>query len=501
MSADDSDEPNLDETRPLPGPGAGVSVAVVVTAATPSTGEASVPAGVQPTVTFSSPLDPSTVTGTTLRLVRQGTAVPVAAQVVYDPETRSATIAPTAPLEAGASYVVTVAGSSQGIRDVHGGALAVDVVWGFTVAERRGGRGTLIALLAVGLLVVAGVLVWALAFRDGGGIESAPAAVDFGDQDVGKRSAAQTVTVTNGGDSAVITAIAIQGKNAGDFAVGNASTCAPGPLDAGAACTISVRFTPAEKGDRAGSLEVEFESGEPAAVALTGTGVGEAVVSVSTNRIDFGPVEIGSDPVTEALKVTNSGPAPLTLTSLGIEGEQAADFAVSSEATTCSTEKPLAPAASCEIAVAFAPEAVGESSATLVIQHEGTGGSSEVALVGQGEGQVEASLEPDTVDFGDVGIGSASEPEPLTVSNTGTADLPLATIAIEGSNARDFEVQPDGSCRSGATLAAGDECTVAVAFVPTAEGERAGTLTVAGSSVTLRADLAGTGTAAPAATG
>ena len=64
-------------------------------------------------------------------------------------------------------------------------------------------RGWLVVAL-IALLAVAGFLIWYFVFRSDGGEETADVAlsssnVDFGDQDLGKRSAAQSLTLTNSG--------------------------------------------------------------------------------------------------------------------------------------------------------------------------------------------------------------------------------------------------------------------------------------------------------------
>ena len=495
MSPDDPRQPP-DETVPLRTGGA---APLAVLAADPASGEEGVSVRIQPTVTFSSPLDPRTVTPATFRLVRQGTAVPVTAQVVVDAATRSATLAPTAGLESGAAYVATVEGGPRGVRGADGGELATDIVWGFTIEERRRGRGWLIGLLAAGLALAAGVLVWAFAFNGDEGVDASPSSIDFGDQNIGQRSAVQTVTVTNDGGETTIDSIEIQGTNPKSFSIADASTCATGQLAQGDSCTIGVRFTPSQRGERSAELAVALAEGDPLSVSLTGSGVGEGVLSAGTNQIDFGTVLLGGNPATRQVEFTNSGTAPIALTKIGIEGDDAASFAVSNGATTCTTDTPLAASASCIVAVAFSPQEVGPASASLVLEHDGTGGSTQVALAGQGKGQAAGTLAPDTADFGSVDVGGTSEPQTFTVTSTGTGDLPISTIAIDGPDAGEFEVTGDGTCNEGATLAAGDECTVVVVFIPTDAGARTGELDVAGGPSALTAALTGTGS--PASTG
>ena len=79
------------------------------------------------------------------------------------------------------------------------------------------------------------------------------------------------MTVTNHGGQPTIRSIGIEGENADDFTVTDASTCVSGPFPTNASCTIAVRFTPTGQGDRAAMLFVSGFSGGPA-ILLSGTG-------------------------------------------------------------------------------------------------------------------------------------------------------------------------------------------------------------------------------------
>jgi hypothetical protein len=98
-----------------------------------------------------------------------------------------------------------------------------------------------------------------------------PSALDFGEQDTGT-SSAQAFTLTNGG-AAPLSILGVTGT--GDFAT--ADDCmSSSPLEAGAACTITVTFRPTSTGPRAGTVLIEnsFNS-VPVAFRLSGTGVGQ----------------------------------------------------------------------------------------------------------------------------------------------------------------------------------------------------------------------------------
>jgi hypothetical protein len=89
----------------------------------------------------------------------------------------------------------------------------------------------------------------------------------FGKQPVGARSAAQSVTLTNTGD----TTLRISAMEA-SAQFGATSTCGA-RVAAGANCTISVTFSPKSQGAKAGALTIEDSaSSKPQVIELSGTG-------------------------------------------------------------------------------------------------------------------------------------------------------------------------------------------------------------------------------------
>jgi hypothetical protein len=102
-----------------------------------------------------------------------------------------------------------------------------------------------------------------------------------------------------------------------------------------------------------------------------------------------------------------------------------------------------------------------------------------------------AVVAPASLTFGSQTTGTTSAAQTVTLSNTGSAALAVASVSITG----DFS--QTNNC--GSSVAVGDSCTISVTFTPTAAGARTGTLTVtdnsngaAGSTQTV--SLTGTGT-------
>jgi YVTN family beta-propeller protein len=110
-------------------------------------------------------------------------------------------------------------------------------------------------------------------------------------------------------------------------------------------------------------------------------------------------------------------------------------------------------------------------------------------------GPTVASVAPTIKDFGSITSGTSSSAQTFTVSNSGWANLVIATIALTGSNASEFGILND-HC-SGVTLAPSSTCTVDVMFSPTSGGTKSGNLSIPSNDPTtpmLNIPLTGIGT-------
>ncbi len=89
--------------------------------------------GTAVTVTFSEPMDPATINGTTFELMNPSSQL-VPAAVAYNGPTNTATLTPAAPLANSTTYTARVVGGAAGVTDVTGNPLATDYTWSFTTA-------------------------------------------------------------------------------------------------------------------------------------------------------------------------------------------------------------------------------------------------------------------------------------------------------------------------------------------------------------------------------
>jgi hypothetical protein len=301
-------------------------------------------------------------------------------------------------------------------------------------------------------------------------------ALAFGSASVGSPSSAMTVTVSNTGSAALtLTSITLGGSNPGDFAVAGSCT-AGGSVAAASSCTISVTFTPVATGARSASLSIVHNAaGSPGTITLSGTGASAAApaVSLSATSLAFGSQTVMMPGAAQTVTVSNSGNAPLGITTVTIGGTNASDFGVSAD--TCQAAS-LPPGGTCSVGIVFTPTVTGARSASLSIASDAAGSPAVVALGGTGlsagSGTPAIGASPNPVSFGNQVVGAAGAPQSVTLTNTGTAALSITQLSVSGAG---FS-QAGTTCS--ASLAPQGACTVSVAFTPTGVGPASGSMTV-----------------------
>lgn len=100
-------------------------------------------------------------------------------------------------------------------------------------------------------------------------------------------------------------------------------------------------------------------------------------------------------------------------------------------------------------------------------------------------------VSPASLAFGTQTIGRSSAGQSVTITNSGTVDLIISSIAVSGANSSDF--QQTNSC---ATVFPSASCVVTVTFTPSAKGTRAATTTITDNATppTQTVSLQGVGT-------
>jgi hypothetical protein len=251
-------------------------------------------------------------------------------------------------------------------------------------------------------------------------VSLSPSSLTFSSQAVGAASASQTITLNNSGNAALsITSIAVIGTNGSDFAQTN--TCGSS-VAAGNSCTIGVTFKPTATGTRTAAVTLtDNATGSPQSVSLSGTGAGTAGSAATGVSLSFSSLNFGNEPVSvisssQVVTLTNTSGTALSITSIGFNGGNAADF---TQVNTCGAS--LAAGGSCTIAILFTPSAIGARGTSLVITDNASGSPQSVSLSGTGVHNVILTWTPNLTSGGtgyNVYRGTASGGESSTALNS-----------------------------------------------------------------------------------
>jgi len=294
----------------------------------------------------------------------------------------------------------------------------------------------------------------------------------FNSQTVNTTGAAQSVTLSNTGTTAVvITQISVTGVNATDFSQTN--TCGSG-LAAGKSCALSLTFKPSGTGPRTASLAIsDNANNSPQSVALDGTGAASTnpVASLSPASLTFPSQTVKTTSAALPVILSNTGSAAMSVTSIGISGADAAEFA---QTNTCGSS--VAAGGTCTINVSFTPAAPGTRSAQLQMNDNAAGSPQIVQLSGTAiaVSTPAVTLAPTSLNFGDQATGTGSPTLAVTLDNTGNSALSISSIAVSGANAADFA--QTNNCAG--SVAAGASCSISVVFTPGQTGSRSGQIVI-----------------------
>jgi hypothetical protein len=103
-------------------------------------------------------------------------------------------------------------------------------------------------------------------------------------------------------------------------------------------------------------------------------------------------------------------------------------------------------------------------------------GITEVDFTDSTQKPLTATLSPPKANFGALKVGTTGAPKTFTLTNNGTINMNITSIAIGGTNPGDFIINSTTTC--GPQLAGGATCTINVSFQPTQHGLRKAQLIV-----------------------
>jgi hypothetical protein len=337
-----------------------------------------------------------------------------------------------------------------------------------------------------GAVTPSGIVEGKAILATGNALTVTPDSLTFGPQAPGGVSGTQNVTLSNSGAASLGITYTLPG---GAFTTTNG--CAA-TLAAGASCQIAISYTDANVATDTASLVITPATGSVITVALTGKTVANTGLSLTTNAHNFGAITEGSTSTFGMTVLNNSTTTTATST---FTPSGSSEFTISVD-PSCSS---LAPGASCQITVVFAP---GSSTASvsgavtitsnLQILPGGTGSGSSysdvVNFTGSGTTSTSFTATSSVHNFGNTTVGSAATAYGTTLTNSTGVTLTLQF----GSVSSPFtEIT---NC--GATLAANASCQLQFGFTPTATGTVQQVFTISATNGSTTYPLYSGGTAA-----
>jgi Tol biopolymer transport system component len=205
-------------------------------------------------------------------------------------------------------------------------------------------------------------------------------------------------------------------------------------------------------------------------------GTAQHVVSVTRRPVltmqdlDVGTVGVGYPGAEWFVTVLNDGPTsflPATITSSN------PDFGITGG--TCKVGLPVRAGGSCNVSVILTPSVAGPQTGTLTVAEAGFGASTVFAALSGSGGEPALSIDPSGVNYGSVVVGQRSDPRTFSTTNVGFLAANVIGVSVSGANPADFVVTGT-TCQGVVDI--GQNCSLDVAFAPTASGARSATVTV-----------------------
>ncbi len=193
-------------------------------------------------------------------------------------------------------------------------------------------------------------------------------------------------------------------------------------------------------------------------------------LTVSANSFNFNTVVVGQS-ATQTLHLTNSGTAPLQISSISLSNQE---FAFSGP----SLPRTVLPTLSLDYTLAFAPTTPGNVSASLTITSNAPYSPAAVSLAGVAEKVVVAlQVTPTSINFGNQNLQTTST-QNVTLQNTGDVSITVNGLTESGSGFGYSNLSP------GVSLSPNQQVTFQVWFRPQTSGAALGTVSILSANLT-----------------
>lgn len=303
----------------------------------------------------------------------------------------------------------------------------------------------------------------------GNGVATAPSlglsplGVAFGDVNVGS-SRQQRIMLTNTGNAnLIITQVNVTGIGFNQSGLALPLTLVPNQSNA-----FTLAFAPTAAGTVSGGISlVHNPPGSPTSIPLSGNGVAPAI-SVNPAGLAFGNVNVGTT-TSQTVTVSNPGTANLVISNVAITGTGITMGPLS--------QTTIIPNGSAAFTVQFAPTVAGLVTGSLTLTSNAPNSPTVIVLSGAGVAP-EISVTPTSLAFGDVIVGGSNSLV-LTVQNTGSAHLTIASASIAGSNFFTLTIP-----LLPVTLAPSQSINFNLQFAPTSAGSASGSLSLVSNAQT-----------------
>ncbi|MCL2064469.1 MAG: choice-of-anchor D domain-containing protein [Candidatus Cloacimonetes bacterium] len=319
-----------------------------------------------------------------------------------------------------------------------------------------------------------------------------PTSHNFGEIIVGAISDSQTFTITNsGGSPFLVSNITLSGTNQNEFNL--ITNGLPWTINAGGNQTFTVSFSPTTIGSKTANLNITHSaSGSPHTINLSGMAVNPPpIFIINPTSHDFGEIFVGAISDSQIFTISNTGGSDLVIESITINEEvsrllrgefQGSDLATTGNFILTANGLPwtINAGGNQTFTVSFSPTTIGSKTANLNITHSASGSPhTNTILTGTALGLPVFSINPSSHDFGEIIVGTISDSQTFTITNTGGSPLTVNTITLAGVNQNEFILTANGLPW---TINAGGNQTFTVSFSPTTIGSKTANLNITHSA-------------------
>ena len=268
-----------------------------------------------------------------------------------------------------------------------------------------------------------------------------------------------SVAIQNTGDD-VLTITNL--STTGDFALTSTPTF---PIDVmpSMSTSISVTFDPTASGTRTGNLVITSNAlGSPTTNApLTGEGTNAVI---RADDVVFGSVTNGTTSTLDVV-VNNIAAAPvgpLRVSSATIMGGSWFGFAGTCTGTSCTINQDVMTTLNVPVSCSPPADASGMQQAMVTFTHDGDSGD-HIALLTCVAGRADIAVDENMLAFGNVLVGTTTNPRTIVVTNTGNRDLTYSVTKLGAFEAR---YTLGGTCFTNCTVAPSATSSFTVTFSP-----------------------------------